>query len=193
VNQRLNRPQQQMTVQNRGRGTGASANRSNQTRVFEMRRPDALNAHTTTCTIWIKSKSVHILFDTGATHSYMSSACTSRLGLTCIEGVSFVVGLPHGSRVSGDREIRQCPIRIGGRDWFANFIVIKLSPDDDVILGMDWMRHYRVVINAHDGTVTVTADDGTLHVCLKSESDELGLVINMVKAAKLLSNGCVGY
>ena len=161
MNQRLNRPQQQMTVQNRGRGTGAGANRSNQTRVFEMRRPDALNAPTTTGTIWIKSKPVHILFDTGATHSYMSSACASRLGLTCTEGVSFVVGLPDGSRVSGDREIRQCPIRIGGRDWFANFIVIKLSPDDDVILGMDWMRHYRAVINAHDGIVT--ADDGTLH------------------------------
>ena len=53
---------------------------------------------------------MHILFDTGAKHSYMSSACASRLGLTCTEGVSFVVGLPDGSRVSGDREIRQCPI-----------------------------------------------------------------------------------
>ena len=67
----------------------------------------------------------------------MSSACVDRLGLTCSEGTSFMVGLPDGRKLRGNREILHCPIRIGGRDWFADFIVIQLSPNDDVILGMD--------------------------------------------------------
>ena len=123
----------------------------------------------------------------------MSSACVARLGLTCTEGVSFVVGLLDGSKVRGNKEILQCPIRIGNRDWYADFIVMQLSPDDDVILGMDWMMRYRVVLDTHIGTVTVTADDGTRHVCQELEQEGPGSVISMVKAAKLLNDGCVGY
>ena len=92
--------------------------------MFEIRRDDVLNAHTATGTIWIQSKPVHILFDTGAMHSFMSSACAHRLQLTCSSNASFVVRLPDGSMICGDREILQCPIRIGNRDWLANFIVI---------------------------------------------------------------------
>ena len=66
-----------------------------------MRRPDALDAPTTSGTLWIQSSPVHILFDIGATYSFMSSTCVDRLGLATSEGVGFVVGLPDGSKVWG--------------------------------------------------------------------------------------------
>ena len=108
VNQGARRPPhqlQQAPGQSRGRGGGVGIAGGSQPRVFEMRRPDALNAPTATGTIWIQSKPVHILFDTGATHSFMSTTCVDRLGLTYTYGASFVVGLPDGSTVRGNREI----------------------------------------------------------------------------------------
>ena len=66
-----------------------------------MRRADALNAPTATGMIWIQSKPVHILFDTGATHSFISSACIDRLQLKYSTSASFVVGLPDDSKIKG--------------------------------------------------------------------------------------------
>ena len=114
-----------------------------------MRRVDILNAPTATGMIWIQSKPVHILFDTGATHSFMSSACAHRLQLTYSSSASFVVRLPDGSRICGDREILQCPIRIGNREWLVDFIVVQLASDDDVILRMNWMSRYWEVLTIH--------------------------------------------
>ena len=161
--------------------------------MFEIRRDDVLNAPTAKSTIWVQSKPVHILFDTGATHSFMSSACAHRLQLTCGSSASFVVRLPDGSRICGDREILQCPIWIGNRDWLADFIVVQLAPDDDVILGMNWMRRYRAVLDIHGGTVTVIADDGTRHVWPDSSKEKGGTIISAMKAAKLINDRCVGY
>ena len=76
------------------------------------------------------------------------------------------------ARSGGSREIHQCPLRLGERDWLADFIVMKLSPGDDVILGMDWMRRYKVVLDMHRGTFTVTADDGIEHVCMREDREE---------------------
>ena len=101
-----------------------------------MRRAEEPNAPTATGTIWIRSELVKILFDTGATHSFIATACVDRLHLICSIGIPFVVGLPDGSKVSEEKEILQCPIRIGDQDWLTNFIVMAL-PNDDVILGMD--------------------------------------------------------
>ena len=70
-----------------------------------MRRADALNALIATGMIWIQSHPVHILFDTCTTLSFMSYACVDRLQLKCSTSASFVVGLPDGSKIRGDREI----------------------------------------------------------------------------------------
>ena len=70
---------------------------------------------------------MHILFDTSATHSFMSLECLDRLGLVTTEGVEYVVGLPDGSKVRVSCELLQCPLGIGNRDWLADFIVMKLS------------------------------------------------------------------
>ena len=69
---------------------------------------------------------------------------------------------------------------------------MKLASFDDVILGMDWMRRYGAVLDMKR-KVTVTADDGTEHVCRGEEPKERGPVVSMVRAARLLKDGCVGY
>jgi hypothetical protein len=94
----------------------------------------------------------------------MLFACVDKLSLICISSASFIMALPDGSRVRGDREILQCTIRIGDRDWFTDLIVMQLAHEDEVILGMDWLRRYLDVLDVHQRTVTLTVDDGTTHV-----------------------------
>ena len=42
------------------------------------------------------------------------------------------------------------------------------------------------MINAQEGIVTMTVDDGTSHLCQKSESESLEFVINTVQALSYL-------
>ena len=101
-----------------------------------MRDEDAFSSPITSGTIHIRDASVRILFDTGATHCFISLECVRRLGLEPTPCSSFIVGLPDGSRVAGSLELLGCPVRISERIWPADLIVMEL-PHEDVILGMD--------------------------------------------------------
>ena len=70
---------------------------------------------------------------------------------------------------------------------------MKLSPSDDVILDMDWMRRYKAILDVRRDIVTVTDDNETEHVCQREDREEPGPMISMVRAAKLLNDGCVDY
>ncbi|KAL8143446.1 hypothetical protein V2J09_016478 [Rumex salicifolius] len=196
--QALSQSHQQILGSTRGGGRGHGTTTTSTVgteshRVFEMRRVDAPNAPTTTGMLWIHSQPVSILFDTGGTHSFIADVCVERLGLSCIHDCqSFIVGMPDGSKIVGNRELRDCPIRIGDRDWECNFLVMALN-HDDVILGMDWLVRHQAVMDLKGRTVTVTADDGTKHVFKGRQPGESGKLINAMEATKLLNQGCVGY
>ena len=43
-------------------------------------------------------------------------------------------------------EFKECPIKVGKVELEADFIPLELR-DFDAILGMDWLKKYRVAIN----------------------------------------------
>ena len=58
---------------------------------------------------------VRLLFDSGATHSFIAENCVDRLGLVCdLECEPFVVGLPNGDKLVGTRGLKDFPILIVG-------------------------------------------------------------------------------
>ncbi|KAL6497197.1 hypothetical protein OROGR_029126 [Orobanche gracilis] len=131
----------QTTGANQGMGRGNQASTSgvgtSKPRVYEMRKADDLEANMIAGTLEINSQPVCVLFDTGASHSFLSTSCLDRLHLDIVNNCEpYMIGLPNGRKIVGNHEVQDCPILMNNRIWFSNLIVVDL-PKDDVILGID--------------------------------------------------------
>ena len=91
--------------------------------------------------LWAK-----ILFDSGASHSFITASCVEELGLKVktLEK-SLYVSSPLRTRVSVQRICHNCELEISGILLTATLAVMDMT-QFDVILGMDWLMAHRVVI-----------------------------------------------
>ena len=115
---------------------------------------------------------VRVLFDSGASHSFIVASVVRELGLeveTLEEPLD--VSSPLGTRVSVDLICRGYELQI-----FAILLTMDLRVMDmlefDVILGMDWLTAYRVVIDCERKRVTAYTQDGT-HVTFSRDKHDV--------------------
>jgi hypothetical protein len=107
----------------------------------------------------INDTSAVVLFDSGASHSFISDAYVEKHNLfLALLKCQMVVSSP-----GGDIPARQlCPkvnLKIRGVDFVANLIVLE-SKGIDVILGMDWLSKHKVLINYAKKSVKLTTLEG---------------------------------
>ena len=88
-----------------------------------------------------------VLFDSGASHSFIVASYVTVLGLK-VESLekSLHVSSPLGTRVRIDQISRDCELEISGILLTLDLRVMDMS-DFDVILGMDWLMAHRLVID----------------------------------------------
>ena len=88
-----------------------------------------------------------ILFDSSASHSFITTLCVEELGLK-VETLekSLYVSSPPGTRVSVQLICRNCELEILRILLTVDLRVMDMSKFD-VILGMDWLTTHRVVID----------------------------------------------
>ena len=94
------------------------------------------------------------LFDSGATHSFVSEEFAQKLG----KGVDrldhpFRTSLPSGEILWSSCWMRNTSVIICGRELYVDLIAIKLH-DFDVILGMDFLGRYNAKIDCRKRCVT---------------------------------------
>nr|CAD40090.2 OSJNBb0012A12.12 [Oryza sativa Japonica Group] len=122
-------------------------------------------------TFLVNSVPATVLFDSGATHSFLSMSFAGNHGME-VEDLRrpLMVSTPSNQALSLQRspsvriEIQEVP-------FLANLILLE-SKDLDVILGMDWLARHKGVIDCANRKVTLTNNDGrvvTVHA-LSSES-----------------------
>lgn len=100
-----------------------------------------------TCQLFVIELNAYVLFDSGATHSFISSRFAKRLGkkedsMSQLSGTA----LPSGDILLTRCWLRIVPMVISGRMLCANLIIIDMI-NYDVILGMDFLGKYNAVIN----------------------------------------------
>ena len=100
-----------------------------------------------------------VLFDSGATISFVASSFASRINLRGSLPVSSVITLPSGEEFICQREFRGVPIVIAGEQATADLKEFPLM-EFDVILGMDWLSKYRATIRCRDQSVTFRGIQG---------------------------------
>jgi hypothetical protein len=101
--------------------------------------PSASAAHrgdVVTCTVSIDSFDAFILFDSGASFSFILKAFVDRMGISIQQiGQPITVNSAKG-RISSNYVCPGCVIRLADEDFVANLVVIPLDVFD-AILGMD--------------------------------------------------------
>ncbi|XP_040868867.1 uncharacterized protein [Glycine max] len=98
----------------------------------------------------IVDKLLYVLYDSGATHSFISHACVERLGL-CTTKLPYdiVVSTSTNEPVITSRMCLKCPIIVEGRSFMANLICLTLA-HLDVILGMVWLSTNHIFLNCKE-------------------------------------------
>ncbi|XP_027941278.1 uncharacterized protein LOC114195082 [Vigna unguiculata] len=93
----------------------------------------------------IASVSCCVLYDSGATHSFVSDNCVKRLGLpVCELQCELAVSTPASGLVTTSSLCARCPVEVEGRRYKVNL------QDLEVILGMDWLSANRVLIDCRE-------------------------------------------
>jgi hypothetical protein len=124
------------------------------------------------------------LFDSGASHSFISSGFVAKynLPITTMKH-TMLVSSPGGER----RTKHICPavsISIKGVDFPSNLIILDFK-DIDIILGMDWLRKYDGVIQCEKRTVRLTKEDGIIVEFVAATQSNQTSMLNRTKATTL--------
>jgi len=120
-----------------------------QARIYAYTRGDAATGTSTVVTgqLPVANYDAYALFDSGATHSFMSSKVAKHLDSTKDRiNQPFRTALPSGEILLSNYWLRNVPIIICGRTLYVNLIIISMN-DYNVILGMDFLRKYNAVID----------------------------------------------
>ena len=147
----------------RGRGRGPQAGTSGvQGRVYAV-TPQAESADQPVIqgTFLLSRLWARVLFDSGASHSFIAASVVIELGLEVetLE-VPLYVSSPLGIRARVGMICRGCKLEISGTLLTVDLRIMDMS-EFDVILGMDWLTAYRVVIDCERRRVTAYTQDGT--------------------------------
>ena len=102
-----------------------------------------------------------MLFDSGASHSFIAASVVIELGLE-VEALDepLYVSSPLGIRAKIGMLYRGCELEISGILLTVDLRIMDMS-EFDVILGMDWLIEYRVIIDCERRRVTAYTQDST--------------------------------
>jgi hypothetical protein len=105
-------------------------------------------------TFSIHYKPVIILFDSGATHSFISDKCDTRVGLdSCQAKGSYMISTP-GGKIGSNQLIRYVPIQLGSKVIKTDLVLLPLE-GMDIILGMDWMTKQKVLLHISSRVIEI--------------------------------------
>jgi hypothetical protein len=111
-----------------------------------------------TGTFSINHQPLIILFDSGATHSFISSKYGTKVGLDFYPTKgAYMIATPSG-KISSNQVCRSVPIQLGRNLVKTNLLVLDLE-GMDILLGMDWMTRHRVLLDISSRAVEIDSSD----------------------------------
>ena len=141
----------------------------------------------------LASYDVYALFDSGATHSFISTKLalsissdkdrTSRILRT---------SLPSGEILLSEFFLRQTPIIINGVTLKVDLIAIEMK-DFDVILGMDFLGRNNAIIDCYHRKVTFKPSNGEKFSFKGRSLLNHKMIISSMQAQRMLANEWIGF
>jgi len=104
----------------------------------------------------VHNQPVTVLFDSGASHTFISKECVIRLGLK-IESMSkpYHIHSPGGKLIT-NQFVKQVPLQLQGK-VFPTALIILPTQSVDIILGMNWMDGRGVLLDTTSRSVHINS------------------------------------
>ena len=103
----------------------------------------------------VKSFTTLVLFDTGASHSYISRGFVDKYKLPTIALKSTMLVSSPGAEYMASRGCYQLLVTIGSHVFPSDLIILE-SQGLDVILGMDWLSKFEGNIDCTSKSILLT-------------------------------------
>src|SRR5262249_14519100 len=166
-------------------------------RVFAVTAEEAQAADDVTeGTILIDGFRARVLFDSGATDSFISACfaellCNQSGRVISVLSVPLSVASPGGS-LSVTRSMSGVDVVVDGRSLVASVHILDMH-DYDVILGMDWLSQHHALLDCQKRRVLfrIPGEKELCFQCPKNRSSRV--LISYLKAQKMLSKGCEAF
>jgi hypothetical protein len=98
------------------------------------------------------------LFDSSATHNFISKACTQNCRLTITHlSTPYMISTPGGKTVT-QYLAKNTPLSLGGKVYKTDLIILD-GQGIDVILGMSWMKEFNALLDISARTVHLESLD----------------------------------
>ncbi|KAL4017197.1 hypothetical protein IC575_024873 [Cucumis melo] len=176
-----------------GNAQNQGAGAPHQGRVFATNKTEAEKAGTVvTGTLPVLGHYALVLFDSGSSHSFISSTFVlhARLEVEPLQHV-LSVSTPSGECMLSKEKVKTCQIEIAGHVIEVTLLVLDML-DFDVILGMDWLAANHASIDCSRKEVTFNPPSRASFKFKGEGSRSLPQVISAIRASKLLSQGTWG-
>ncbi|XP_038988015.1 uncharacterized protein LOC120112523 [Phoenix dactylifera] len=165
-----------------------------QGRVYALTQQDAQASNTAvTGTLLVHSTYAYALFDSGATHSFISSTYVHKHDIFCspLER-ELCVSTPAGGKMITSLICKSCPVIVEGRDLKADLIVMDLH-EFDLILGMDWLAIYHATIDCFSKRVTFRIPDIEEFYFVGDGGCVSSQIVAALQGIRSLRKGCSVY
>jgi hypothetical protein len=96
-----------------------------------------------------------ILFDSGASHTFISKKFVEQHCISCHESKEGFKIHSLGGQIFTREVAYQVPVTLAGRDFPTNMIVLK-GQDIDVILGINWLAQHKAILNPDMRTIRMS-------------------------------------
>jgi hypothetical protein len=97
-------------------------------------------------TFSINHHPVIVLFDTGATHSFVSIKCGTKMGLDIYPTNGDYKITTPGGKILSNQICRKVPLKLGSQLMKTDLLLLDLE-GMDVLLGMYWMTQHHVSLD----------------------------------------------
>ncbi|XP_024989265.1 uncharacterized protein LOC112523826 [Cynara cardunculus var. scolymus] len=144
-------------------------------------------------TFLINSVPAHVLFDSGATCSFVSTTFHQHLHTppTTLED-ALIIEIANGSQVLVCEIVRDCVLGIEGKEFRVDLIPMAIG-GFDVIIGMDWLVENQAEILCSKKVIRISLPDGDT-VLIYGEGRKGNVVLlSTAKARKCLAKGCSSF
>ncbi|GKV03839.1 hypothetical protein SLEP1_g16082 [Rubroshorea leprosula] len=141
----------------------------------------------------VNSDYAHVLFDSGASHSFIARSYVLKRALPVdISDCELHVDTPLGGVMTTREVCRTVDIYVDGRQLSASLFVLDIS-DFDIILGMDWLSKHFASIDCYRKWVIFNIPGELEFNFQGSVSFGPPVLVSALQAQKYLVNGCQGF
>ncbi|CAL9218579.1 unnamed protein product, partial [Arabidopsis halleri] len=161
-------------------------------RAFTIIEPGEPSSRPITGTLFVGGVECHVLFDTGASHCFVSPELAARAKMCSKTDASLgFVEVAGGKLLTIHGRASGVDVQIEGESMPVDLIICSVELYD-VILGMDWLGKFRAHLDYHRGRVKFDRSSGKL-VFQGVRPTSGSLEISVMQAERMIERGCEAY